>query len=1153
MSESTGAPLSPGARAVADPPAPEGAKERGGRGTGPSTQGTGPVGTSSAGASDAEAKKHRPAGRWAEGVARWAPRILVVAACWQLLILIFRPLGREVARWAEVPLALLSLPHPTVFSVVLTLIIAGAMGRRLRVSLWFVWIVWQIPSIVVVAIYGLADILGDTEDTFLQDAGLANLTNRTLFYIGGLIALILLVVLVTARRAYTARVRRGAWWQALLTLFIGLAIAFAATFGLSQVAHGTLEGERDRVSWSLSVITGTSPHEPPLASLGDGPHWLLLVGSVISTIALLLALYVFLRAKPRTVAEHTDHELHVRRLLLKYPSVDDSLAYFATREDREEIYSSNGEAAVSFRVQGNVALAAGDPIGDPAHWEDAARRWLMACRTYGWVPSIWAPTERGAVLYERLGMHVLPLGDESVLDTRTFSINAPELAAVRHAIARPRREGYTVRIARQSDIDPQDLADIVAKAEEWRDGEERGYSMSLSRFGDPRDPRAMIVSAYDGEGTLRGVLGFVPWGRTGISLDVMRRSPEAANGVTELMISTLATQGGGLGVERISLNFAMLRSVFEVGERVGATTRQRFLRRVLMVGSRFWQLDSLYRSNQKYNPTWVTRYMGSATQPQLLGALIRYGQVEGFIKLAPWEERRYRALMATQHTPDQISAVLAQEEDLRMPKVPARRLSDQQRARMAKLDVLAAAGMQAYPVAVPRTDSLADVDAEREGETVSITGRVVRLRDFGGVVFAVLRENSRELQVMVTRDRPEADPALFRRVVDLADTISVTGDVTRSRTGELSVHATSWCMASKALVPPPDKYRGLVDADQKARLRHVDLALNAEPTRLLVGRSIAVRAMRDVFKEHGFLEVETPILQSIHGGANARPFITHINAYDMNLYLRIAPELFLKRLAVGGFQRVFEIGRNFRNEGVDYKHNPEFTSVEAYQAYADYNVMRHLTREIIVEMARAVHGRPIAISPDGEEIDLDVEWPVVTCHEAVSRAVGEEVTPDTPIERVRELCEKHGVEVGIDHSAGTLVSDLYDELVEGQTTFPTFYTDFPKETSPLTREHRTDPRLAERWDLVGFGSELGTAYSELVNPVDQRDRLTRQSLLAALGDPEAMEVDEEFLTALEFGLPPTGGLGLGVDRCYMFVVGATIRETLTFPFVKPQR
>ncbi|WP_313555707.1 bifunctional lysylphosphatidylglycerol synthetase/lysine--tRNA ligase LysX [Miniimonas arenae] len=1089
-----------------------------------------------------------PPSPWAEGVAVWTGRVLVVASLVMLVSFLLRPAAPRLTRAIDMTLGFVSLPHPTLFSVVLTAVIAGAVMRRLRAALWFIVLVWVVPTAVVGAVVAIGlgiggSVLDDTADTGSTTVAIAS----------AVFATVVAVILISARRAFVARVRPGAWWRAVLVLLAGLAVSVLVSYLLLDVMDDTSDDTADRVNWALSVATGTSPHDPPFATDAHGPHWLVLVASVISTLALIAAIVVFLRGRSRNAAEDLEDELHTRRLLLQYPS-EDSLAYFATRDDRSEAYSANGEAAVSYRVVGSVALAAGDPIGDPQHWDDAIAHWLDRVRRYGWVPAATALSERGARAYAKLGMSVVVLGDESVIDTRTFSLDAPALAPVRHAIAKPHREGYTVRISRAAEIDPEDLAQLVHEAEEWRHGEERGYSMSLSRFGDPRDPRQLIVSAYDAEGRLRGVLGFVPWGRTGVSLDVMRRSPEAVNGVTELMVSQLATRGRALGVDKISLNFAMLRGVFEQGERVGASFGARLQRRVLLLGSRWWQLDSLYKSNQKYDPQWLTRYLATGTVSQRTAALIAYGRAEGFVPEGPsWTRRRDRAPELNRSmSREVVAAVLEQESRLRMPDPPARRLTDQQRARVDKLETLRAAGMEPYPVGVPRTHQVGEVTEELLGQHVSVAGRVVRLRDLGGVVFAVLRENSRELQVIVTADRAGSRPDLFRRTVDLADTISVTGDVTRSRTGELSLHASAWTMASKALTPPPDKFRGLVDADSKARLRHVDLALNAAPTRLLVGRSVAVRAMRDVFAAHDYLEVETPILQTVHGGANARPFLTHINAYDMDLYLRIAPELFLKRLAVGGFQRVFEIGRNFRNEGVDYKHNPEFTSLEAYQAYADYTVMRHLTREVIIAAAVAVHGRPIAIAPDGSEIDLDVEWPVVTCHKAVSRAVGEEVTPDTPIERVRELCELHDIAFGPDETHGLLVAELYDELVEGQTTFPTFYTDFPKETSPLTREHRTDPRLAERWDLVAFGSELGTAYSELVNPVDQRDRLTRQSMLAALGDPEAMEIDEEFLSALEFGLPPTGGLGLGVDRCYMFVVGATIRETLTFPFTKPQ-
>jgi lysyl-tRNA synthetase class 2 len=296
--------------------------------------------------------------------------------------------------------------------------------------------------------------------------------------------------------------------------------------------------------------------------------------------------------------------------------------------------------------------------------------------------------------------------------------------------------------------------------------------------------------------------------------------------------------------------------------------------------------------------------------------------------------------------------------------------------------------------------------------------------------------------------------------------------------------------------------------------------------------------------------VETPMLQAVHGGANARPFITHINAYDMRMYLRIAPELYLKRLCVAGVDRVFELNRNFRNEGADASHNPEFTMLEAYQSYADYTTMLHLVRELVQHAATAAHGRPIAVR-DGVEVDLSGEWPVVGVHAAVSAALSALVTPDTPVPELRALLAGHGITPADDADHGTLVQQAYEELVEPHTAEPTFYTDFPTSVSPLTRPHRTDPRLAERWDLVAFGAEVGTAYSELTDPLEQRRRLEAQSLKAASGDVEAMELDEDFLDALEHGMPPTGGLGVGVDRVLMMLTGTSIRQTVLFPFVRP--
>jgi lysyl-tRNA synthetase class 2 len=397
----------------------------------------------------------------------------------------------------------------------------------------------------------------------------------------------------------------------------------------------------------------------------------------------------------------------------------------------------------------------------------------------------------------------------------------------------------------------------------------------------------------------------------------------------------------------------------------------------------------------------------------------------------------------------------------------------------------------------------------------------------------------------------------FRRVVDLGDQVGASGRVTRSRSGETSLEVATWLVTAKSLRPPPDKVRGVSDPEAKVRQRYLDLAVNPSARSQLTARSRAIRAVRQTLDGHGFTEVETPILQTIHGGANARPFRTHINAYDLDLYLRIAPELYLKRLMVGGIDKIFEIGRNFRNEGADATHNPEFTMLEAYEAYGDYTTMRLVAQEIITSAARAVHGSAVVRGRDhrGEwhEVDLTQEWPVITVNDAISAACGQQVSADTDRETLTRIADGLGIAVDPRWTRGAVVLELYEHLVEDVTVRPTFYTDFPAEVSPLTRAHRDDPRLAERWDLVAFGAEIGTAYSELVDPVEQRDRLTAQSLQAAGGDPEAMELDEDFLVALEYAMPPSGGLGMGLDRLVMLLTDTTIRETIAFPLVRPRR
>ncbi|MEP7055452.1 MAG: bifunctional lysylphosphatidylglycerol synthetase/lysine--tRNA ligase LysX [Actinomycetota bacterium] len=488
--------------------------------------------------------------------------------------------------------------------------------------------------------------------------------------------------------------------------------------------------------------------------------------------------------------------------------------------------------------------------------------------------------------------------------------------------------------------------------------------------------------------------------------------------------------------------------------------------------------------------------------------------------------------------------------------------NEQMRVRRAKRDRLVAAGIDPYPVAVPRTTTIA---ALREryadlaidvstGDRVSIAGRIVLNRTGGKLCFATLRDGTGDVQVMLSLDKVGgAGLAAWKADADLGDHVSVTGEVITSRRGELSVLSDSWAMAAKALRPLPDKHKGLSDPEARVRQRYVDLIVNPAARRMLDVRSATVRTLRESLSRRAFLEVETPMLQSVQGGATARPFVTHHNALDLDLFLRIAPELYLKRLVVGGVDRVFEINRNFRNEGVSAKHNPEFTMLEVYQAYADYDSMAVLTRELVQEAALAATGSLVVPLPDGGELDLSGSWREVTVLDAISDAVGEVVSLEESPDLLRKQAERAGVPLDPAWGTGAVILEMYERLVEHVTVEPTFFKDFPKDVSPLTRGHRSDPLLAERWDLVVDGRELGTAYSELVDPVEQRTRLISQVGAKESGDAEAMELDEDFLRALEFGMPPTGGMGMGVDRLLMVLTGATsIRECILFPLVRPE-
>ena len=484
-------------------------------------------------------------------------------------------------------------------------------------------------------------------------------------------------------------------------------------------------------------------------------------------------------------------------------------------------------------------------------------------------------------------------------------------------------------------------------------------------------------------------------------------------------------------------------------------------------------------------------------------------------------------------------------------------LPEQVKVRREKYDRLVAAGTPPYALGYPRTTSLAQVRQqyahlavdEASGQTVGITGRVVLSRTGGKLCFATLQEGGVTLQIMISLDRVGEDRlASWKADIDLGDHVGITGEVISSRRGELSVLASSWTLTSKALRPLPDKHHGLTDPEARVRQRYLDLLVNDGSRQTVLDRSTVIRTVREVLHSRDFIEVETPTLQIVHGGAAARPFRTHLNALDIPVTLRIALELYLKRAVVGGLDKVFEIGKNFRNEGIDSTHFPEFTMLEFYEAYGDYDTVAELTRTMILAAARAL-GRTVVC--DGQ-VDLELPWRTATLHELVSEVIGETIDAGTAKGRLAAIASEREVALKEGWDAGEVALELFEKLVEHTLVQPTFVRDYPVSARPLARDHRDDPRLAEAWDLVIGGVELATGYSELVDPVEQRRRLVEQSLKAAGGDPEAMQLDEDFLRALEHGAPPMGGQGMGLDRLVMLLVGAPIRDTILFPLVRPE-
>ncbi len=488
-------------------------------------------------------------------------------------------------------------------------------------------------------------------------------------------------------------------------------------------------------------------------------------------------------------------------------------------------------------------------------------------------------------------------------------------------------------------------------------------------------------------------------------------------------------------------------------------------------------------------------------------------------------------------------------------------LNDERATRLAKRAALFEAGQNPYPEHSELEDYVADIEAKyadlADGEdtedVVKIAGRVVAKRGQGKIMFIVVRDATAEIQLFCRIN--DMDEAAWNtlKALDLGDILGVTGVVVRTQRGQLSVAPKSATLLSKAVRPLPEKFHGLSDKETRYRQRYVDLIANDDVRETFRKRSQILSTFRRFMESDGYMEVETPILQTIQGGATAKPFITHFNALDQECYLRIATELHLKRCIVGGFERVFEIGRIFRNEGMDLTHNPEFTTMEAYRAFSDLEGMKALAQGVIKAANKAI-GNPEVIEYQGQTIDLSGEWASRPMTDIVSDVLGKQVTIDTPVEELASAAREKGLEIKPEWTAGKIIAEIYDELGEDTIVNPTFVCDYPIEVSPLAKRFEDDPRLTHRFELVIAGHEYANAFSELNDPVDQAERFAAQMAEKAGGDDEAMEYDEDYVRALEYGMPPAGGIGIGIDRVVMLLTNqASIRDVLLFPHMKPEK
>ncbi|MFR9730678.1 bifunctional lysylphosphatidylglycerol synthetase/lysine--tRNA ligase LysX [Saccharopolyspora sp. MS10] len=1028
---------------------------------------------------------------WGPAVAVAVTALVQLGACVSAVLLV-RDGHDAFARWTVFLFGLVNVPVAgNVVNVLVLVVLGAALRGRKRAAL---------NTLLLFQFGGLATSVG-THVAAPRVPGLAEpgqLAGRPAgagaLAAEALIALGTAALLATARPAFPARLAPGAWRHALLVCVGGIVAVVLAGWGLTEAFPGTVAGTSDRFWWAADRSVGglLGLHR---VGAGTGPAWLDLLLDLAATSVLGAALYAFFRGTRRRRRRTDEDEIRLRTLLAEHGEPD-SLGYFATRRDKNVLFSPDGGAAITYQVIGGASIASADPVGDPGAWPRAVRAWLEEARTYGWTPGALGAGERAARLYSDFGLRALELGDEAVLRVRDFQLSGPGRGALRQAVHRVERAGYTARLRRHADIPRAEMADLLAVAQRWRrDRAERGFSMALSRLGDPTDGRCLMLEARDAGGGLRALMSFVPWGRRGASLDLMRRDPGADNGLNEYLIACLMAEAPRFGIRRVSLNFAMFRSVFASGERLGAGPVLRAWRAVLTVPSRFYQLESLYRANAKYDPDWVPRFLCYPAARSLTRVALAAGALEGFL---PAGRRLPRGVTPAGAVQDDLVAGVREVEAAAERAAAAPPRDGPERRRLERLRHLRDAGVEPYPATFARNTTVEDLVAEFGGlppdshtaREVVVAGRVTAIRDLGGVCFAVLDDSTGSVQVLL--DSAVLGP--WRDHVDTGDHVGIRGEVITTRRGELSVRARSWTMTAKSLRPP----RAARGRGTRSRPRHLVRGSAPDPVQVLRARGALVAALREVLREHGHVEAEPVAAQ----GTSAE----------------LGALVSLARMRAAGAERVFALRFG------DGEDPWESASLRAYEAYVGEAGMRELVVDLLRAATIAVFGS--AAADDWPPRSLTADRPVLDVREAVSRALG---LPGGSTAALRAACRSAGVRVDDDDPPGRMVARAFDELVRPRTVEPTWCAGHPADDG---RDDRFAPRPVGRAELVVRGARLACTGTEPSDPLARRAHL-RDRLLSEAED----EAGERLLSALEDGIPPAGVLDLDVGRLLVLLIG----------------